>query len=839
MNLRLKLFLLIGSLFLIIAILSFYLPQRLLNQDIEGIRDTFDHLIAKHQEEDQMERKLTFLNRIQEKSYILNAILYSIHDLPSLRDSLNPAANPAPSTLWKEAARFISYNPGIDLIQITHEGQGTIALAIDNAAIYRAQAIPMRENSAVIRLQASLYSNQYSKETTYLGFKIQNLHPGKNFNLSDQLVLGSLANFIDPSYYFIYGIEQFFKLANQKIKFPALFPSQASKPKHIQKAFALFGKTPSIKAKFSSFPFWTPAKRHAMFNEAVAGLIAAAKSISVSPLAAYSNRQTEKKFRLREERSFLKRDMLEVLMQNLKQESPLAQDAPLGIAKLMPFSLSDLRETSGFALLSKEIFFNLPLFNDLSYYVNFGARGKSPIAAHLALINNEALRDIYIANTLAFLNTPELENENSAIPAVNFNLLTIGASLEPILEDLATNDEVIVFLTNHSSIRLAINSNGLAIPEKDFEGFPIEEMIAKPLKKVTVNGIAYDYFKIQPITDNNTFVLIIIPQSEEILYKFKNTMYHEMLSVSNTISFQLLAVSLLCLGISLIILGILSARITKPIAALAKATEDVSKGHYSDVHLPTDLHTHDEIAILSNSFSKMVHGLRDQEKIRGVLNKVVSKEIAEEILKGAIHLGGEEKYITIFFSDIRHFSKMTEHLSPHTVIEFLNTYMTKMSDIIEKNNGVIDKYVGDEIMALYGAPLESHAHALRAISTALVMIEKLKEWNKERTAEGLPPVEIGVGIHTGIVVAGNMGAETRLNYTVLGANVNLASRLCMTAAPMQILITEHTLNALYVKDAIVVEELPPMQFKGFSEPVRTFSVKGFSDNSRLEGLKRQ
>jgi adenylate cyclase len=129
-------------------------------------------------------------------------------------------------------------------------------------------------------------------------------------------------------------------------------------------------------------------------------------------------------------------------------------------------------------------------------------------------------------------------------------------------------------------------------------------------------------------------------------------------------------------------------------------------------------------------------------------------------------------------------------------------------------------------MALYGAPLPYSDSALRAIITALEMMEALKKWNRERTLENLPEVNAGIGIHTGLVVAGNMGAETRLNYTVLGANVNLASRLCAHAEAMQILITEATLNELHVRESIIVEELPPMQFKGFSEPVKTYAVKG-------------
>lgn len=222
----------------------------------------------------------------------------------------------------------------------------------------------------------------------------------------------------------------------------------------------------------------------------------------------------------------------------------------------------------------------------------------------------------------------------------------------------------------------------------------------------------------------------------------------------------------------------------------------------------------------------MVKGLKEKEKVKAVLNKVVSQEIATEILKGNIRLGGEEKKVTILFADIRNFTKMTQNMSPKEVIELLNDCMTKISYLVDKHGGVIDKYVGDEAMALFGAPVESEDSAYRAIISALGMIEALTAWNGQRKTGNLSPVEMGIGIHTGLVLAGNMGAENRLNYTVLGSNVNLASRLCSAAKGMEILISESTLSEPHIKDKILYEEVPPMTFKGFDVPVIVYRVKG-------------
>jgi adenylate cyclase len=216
--------------------------------------------------------------------------------------------------------------------------------------------------------------------------------------------------------------------------------------------------------------------------------------------------------------------------------------------------------------------------------------------------------------------------------------------------------------------------------------------------------------------------------------------------------------------------------------------------------------------------------LRDRDKIRGVLNKVVSKEISEEILKGRIELGGEERTITILFSDIRGFTHLSENLDPRLLIGMLNDYMTQMCRIIDETHGVVDKFVGDEIMALYGAPLQLEQHAVLAIEAARRKIACLRQWNEKRKLEGQVPFEIGIGIHTGLVLAGNMGAENRLNYTVIGANVNLASRLCSQAKRMQVIVSEETWKEPGVQEKFRFKELEPLTLKGIDVPVKAYEL---------------
>jgi len=142
-----------------------------------------------------------------------------------------------------------------------------------------------------------------------------------------------------------------------------------------------------------------------------------------------------------------------------------------------------------------------------------------------------------------------------------------------------------------------------------------------------------------------------------------------------------------------------------------------------------------------------------------------------------VKLGGEEREMTILFTDLRNFTGLSEKRAPAEVLTLLNEYLTLMTAVIDKHGGVVDKYIGDAIMALFGAPLELPDHANRAVHCAIEMTQVLASMNRDFRARGLPELGMGIGVNTGNVVVGNMGSKDRLNYTVIGDNVNLASRL--------------------------------------------------------------
>jgi adenylate cyclase len=220
-------------------------------------------------------------------------------------------------------------------------------------------------------------------------------------------------------------------------------------------------------------------------------------------------------------------------------------------------------------------------------------------------------------------------------------------------------------------------------------------------------------------------------------------------------------------------LGIgLASGITAPIQTLVVGMQGVLKGNLKQ---RLNMQREDEVGFLARSFDDMVAGLEEKEKIRDVMHKVVSPEIAHELLQRGVTLGGEMREVTVLFADIRGFTTLSEGMPPPELLSFLNEYFSRISRIIEQEKGVIDKYIGDEVMAIFGAPLPSSDHAIRAVAAAVGMLKELERFNREQ--QWTLALRIGIGIATGPVVAGNVGSPERLNYTVLGDTVNVASRL--------------------------------------------------------------
>lgn len=273
--------------------------------------------------------------------------------------------------------------------------------------------------------------------------------------------------------------------------------------------------------------------------------------------------------------------------------------------------------------------------------------------------------------------------------------------------------------------------------------------------------------------------------------------------------------------VALLLGAVLSTQLTAPIRTLVSATDRVRRGDYDfTVEVPHQ----DELGTLADAFNQMTQGLLQKERYRSVLDKVVSPGIAEELLKGEIQLGGETREATTLFADVRGFTSLTEHHEPQRVIGMLNEWLELAATVIEEEGGIVDKYVGDQVMAIWGAPLEDDQHAIHAVRAAVRLRAVTADLGQARRARGDVPFEIGIGVNTGAAVAGNMGSSRRLNYTVLGASVNAANRLCSEAGPGEVLIGERTFDQ--VSDVVVAVKQPSRVSKGFSAAVTPYLVIG-------------
>ncbi|RME29005.1 MAG: adenylate/guanylate cyclase domain-containing protein, partial [Deltaproteobacteria bacterium] len=217
---------------------------------------------------------------------------------------------------------------------------------------------------------------------------------------------------------------------------------------------------------------------------------------------------------------------------------------------------------------------------------------------------------------------------------------------------------------------------------------------------------------------------------------------------------------------------------------------------------------------------------REKTRIRHAFQFYLSNEVIEEILRDTkmLKLGGERRVLTVMFSDIRGFTSLSEKLDPAALTELLNEYLTPMTEIVLQQRGTLDKYIGDALMAFFGAPIAFEHHAHAACSSALQMMERLKELNAQWKQRGLPELAIGIGINTGEVSVGNMGSARRFDYTVIGDNVNLASRLegLNKTYGTSIIISQFTREA--IGGHFTCRKLDSVRVKGKMQPVDIYEL---------------
>ena len=267
------------------------------------------------------------------------------------------------------------------------------------------------------------------------------------------------------------------------------------------------------------------------------------------------------------------------------------------------------------------------------------------------------------------------------------------------------------------------------------------------------------------------------------------------LSFVDSIKQVMIVIALAGLFIAAVLGFLLALGVSSPIQSLQRATRAIADEDFS--HRVT-IRTHDEFHELGQAFNDMSESLAEKAKIRSALDKSVSHDVAEHLLQKGVKLGGETREVTILFADIRSFTFLSEQLSENQLLELLNAYFARVNGCIEKYHGTIDKFIGDAIMAIFGAPFDDAKHATHAIQAAQAMYQAVAEFNEEASDRYGCEIKIGIGICSGKVIAGMVGSSERLNYTVIGDAVNVASRLegLTKEYAADLIVAEDTKNAV-------------------------------------------
>ncbi len=762
MQLRYRHFLLVGGLFFFCFIAAVYAEAFLTKRLLKAAeKQLFHKLEQEHAEKSHQMQE--FLKGILAAGQVrINATLENFSIYPNASSIFEPQA-PGSGT-WPAAGRFLFENKWIDFFQNTSNGQLNSLLLVQKNALQEIQISQADEFSLV----------QINGSSPLIGIPIP-------LGLSGLPYIPKKENKLN--FYLLFSSDQLSAL--RQIDLTSTNDQGAANASSQEDIQYLLQTLQNRLRKLAdranpNFEFFS--------SESTGHPQKKKEDIFKTSMEALTERYDQ---------TFLIRFLSNLFQPGLFGVNPEGTIAPKGIA----FSVDDHPEDSK-ALLTSSCLLNAPLFDDRGYLAQ---ATDQDINERFALIQPND-------HTLFLGNTIRLAGQGSS------DLVTIGSDIEVAVQLLSKAVQMPAFV--YSKKRIFYHTQ----PFTSSEVCTALDLASRESQgTLSIEGKSYFFMQMQPLPtiDLHFFVMNLAEKEFETI----NSLSKSTQKVIEQVTHQMWIIAFFALVVVLSLLNQLSRRITQPIVQLAAAADAVRTGKFNEATLPPlEKKRPDEIASLYSAFQEMVQALVDKEKVRAVLNKVVSSKIAAEILRTGMKLGGEKKKVCVLFADIRGFTSITEKMPPEEVIGILNLCMTRISAIIDRLGGVIDKYVGDEVMALFGIPEHREDSTKSALQAAIEIIDSIEQWNQERMAKGLVQVYMGIGLDVGEVIAGNMGAENRQNYTVLGHHVNLAARLCSAAAPGQILVSSAILAEPGVREMVQAHPLPPTALKGLSQTVEIYQL---------------
>jgi len=450
------------------------------------------------------------------------------------------------------------------------------------------------------------------------------------------------------------------------------------------------------------------------------------------------------------------------------------------------------------------------------------------IESEKLLLRTLRSRSLTVAATAAVELDPTLiKKTNKAIPINDPSYVTVKKILLRILkanqrDDIYITDIYTLYPDPNNPKQLLYGVEAATDP--DFPGSPYQDSDA-PLIIKSLN----DYF-VDPtyVTDPwGTWMSAYAPIKDEngdyiatIGVDINSADIH--MRLEELIKFALLGLSA-ALILSLLIAFFLSKKVTESLDHLSNCVKEIEKGN---LNIHAKLETSDEFGALSEKIDEMCKGLLERERLKMSFARYVSKHILDKIIQTEtpLKIEGERRKITVLFSDIRQFTQLAENLPPEEVVHLLNEYFEQMIEVIFSQNGTLDKFIGDGVMAEFGAPLDDDEQEEHAVVAAIRMQKALEKLCEKWAQENRPIIQMGIGIHTGEAVVGHIGSEKRIEYTAIGDTVNVAARLEQATKILKtpILLSETTY--LQVKDKFPFKDLGSMALPGRKEQIKVYAI---------------
>ena len=312
---------------------------------------------------------------------------------------------------------------------------------------------------------------------------------------------------------------------------------------------------------------------------------------------------------------------------------------------------------------------------------------------------------------------------------------------------------------------------------------------------------------------------------------------HHMIQLLEKSRFVIVMVTTLMTLVAIFLAFVMSRHLSKPIHNLVDASKAIGAG---DFQYRLNERRNDEIGELACAFNDMAHGLLQKAQVEDVFSRYVSSNVAKQILENLneVELGGKHVTASVLFADIVGFTSISEKLPPEQITEILNEYFTFISSIAEIYNGHIDKFIGDCAMVVFGVPKQSKDHSFDAVACAVMIRETVEVFNHRRLSENKIAIHFKFGVNTGAMIAGNLGSSDRMEYTVIGDPVNIASRLANIAKSDQIIVLEELYMQDNIKPRVVANKHEIIRVRGKQDAVSTWLVENIATEYRKDMEKQ-